>query len=145
MTTVTHSYGMNPYSSSNLTGSRIDSIRLLLRITDSTCWELSDEEITFIIDSNPGSVYWQAYKTAEVILGNYVEYITRSMGPLSLNEDQKFQHWTQLAEKMKIAATTGSVQSPYPISSCNGPKKFGVGSMDMYGSSNYLDPQRYDV
>jgi hypothetical protein len=141
---MTYSYNENPFTENNLTGSKTDALRLILRIT-STPWEMSDEELQYFIDTETGSMKWIAYKCAQSIANKYANFIDRSMGDLSLSESQKFAHWQSVAQEMKIAATTGSTQSPYPIASCNGPKKFSVGGMDMYGSSGYYDPLRGDI
>jgi hypothetical protein len=142
--TETNSYGRNPYTANNLTGSKVDAIRLLLRIT-SEPWELSNEEIQYYIDENPRSdMRWVAYKVAESIFGNYADQCDRTMGPLSISLSQKFDHWQKVAQQMKIAATTGKVQSPSPVSSCNGSKKFSVGDMDMYNNPAAYDQLRYE-
>jgi hypothetical protein len=138
MAAPTYSYGYNPWSAANPTGSKVDTIRLLLRITEDP-WELADEEITYIINTqNTNNMKWIAYKASESILGNYANQVDRTMGPLSLSLSQKFDHWMNMAEFMRKAATTTSSATPMFASGPNEPKIFSIGMMDPKGQQ-YLN------
>ena len=133
MAAPTYSYGYNPWSRSNPTGSKIDAVRLILRIT-SDPWELAYEEIQYIIDTqNTNNMKWIAYKAAESILGNYANQIDRTMGPLFLSDSQKFDHWMKMAEFMRKAATTNSTSTPLFAASPYEEKIFSIGFQDPHG------------
>jgi hypothetical protein len=136
---MTSSYGHNPWSTSTPNGSKVDTIRLLLRITEEP-YEMTDEELTYFINNESGSsMNWIAYKVAQSILGNYASQVTRSMGPLSISLSDKFTHWQQITEQMRIAATSMKSATPIFHSSDNGEKLFSIGFMD-YNTGTPINP-----
>ena len=131
------SYGYNPWSMANPSGSKVDTIRLMLRITADP-WELADEEITYYINTeNTTNMKWIAYKICEAILGNYASQVDRTMGPLSLSLSQKFDHWSQMAAFMKAAATANKTATPMFAASAYEEKIFSIGFQDP-GGNGYL-------
>jgi hypothetical protein len=136
---MTSSYGHNPWSPSTPSGSKVDTIRLLLRITEEP-YEMTDEELTYFINNESGSsMTWIAYKVAQSIVGNYANQVTRSMGPLSISLSDKFEHWKAITENMRIAATSMKTATPLFHSSDNGEKIFSIGFQD-YDSGQPINP-----
>ena len=133
------SYGYNPWSMANPSGSKVDTIRLMLRITADP-FELADEEITYYINTeNTTNMKWIAYKVCEAILGNYANQVSRTMGPLSITLSDKFEHWKSMAAFMKAAATANKSATPMFAASAYEEKVFSIGMMDPHGQQ-YLNP-----
>jgi hypothetical protein len=139
MVSPTYTYTYDPWSVSNPTGSKVDTIRLMLRI-NADPWELADQEITYYINTEATTnLKWVAYKVCEAILGNYANQVDRSMGPLSLSLSQKFEHWKSMAAFMKNAATANKSATPMFAASAYEDKIFSIGMMDPRGNQ-YIDP-----
>jgi hypothetical protein len=155
-TPPTYSYGYNPYSQNNLTGSKVDTVRRYLGITKAP-WEICNEDVQFFIDDEGGatsrvSLYFVAHHVAQSIANSYADQVQRSMGPLSIALGDKIAHWQQVSEAMYEHATkdTTITPSPYSGTAQSGdridtddmavPVAFKRDQFDNYGTGTGSDP-----
>ena len=117
MVAPTYSYGYSPYSKTNPSGSKVDTVRLLLGITKAP-WEMADEEIAYFIaqENDTDKLYFVCHHIATSIASHYANQVTRSMGPLSIQLSEKMNHWLTIAEEMFNHATKDTTITPSPYS-----------------------------
>lgn len=93
------SYSGNPAASDR------DEVRFLVGDTDPDSKLLSNEEIDFLLVQYPKVTsqinYTAALAACETIIGVCAKKMTKSVGGLSLQWSERFQHYTELAERLK--------------------------------------------
>ena len=111
---MTYTYTNNPYSSSNLTGSKTDTIRMLIGDTlVSTDPILTDEEIDFFIDDST-NLYYAAYNAAMAIVGRFNRLVDKTIGETSIKYSQRSKQYEELAAKLKAKALSSTITpTPY--------------------------------
>ena len=93
-----------------------DKVRFLISDTDSTDFNLTDEEITYLLSLHP-NVFDAAIAGAEIIAGNFAQKTnySRSIGDLSISESYQ----TSASEFFKLAdrlrAQKHDLYPPTPI------------------------------
>lgn len=111
---MTYTYTNNPYSSSNLTGSTTDVIRLNIGDTlVSTDPLLTDEEIKFYLDQS-SNLYYVSYMAALAISGKFSRLADKTIGETSIKHNQKSKQYADLAASLKSKALTSTITpTPY--------------------------------
>ena len=104
---MTFTFGNDPYSAANLTGSKIDALRMLLKDTVQATANLTDEEILFYL-SQDLNLYMVASAAADAIAAKYAPLSNVSSHGSSLELAQKFEHWMVVSDRMRARASMGS-------------------------------------
>lgn len=101
------------WSYTDPTASDRDKVRFLVGDTDSTDEQLQDEELDWLIGENK-NVYAAASEACEALASKYARQVTKSVGPLMIQAQQKKDQYEDRAEKLRaMAARRGSVPVPY--------------------------------
>lgn len=90
-----------------------DEVRLLVGDTDSTAPLVQDEEIAYALVLHPKESGKPAYRAAihivDTIVAKLARQMDRTLGPLSQQASQQWDHYRQLAEDLRTAFTTGGL------------------------------------
>ncbi len=87
------------YNDSDLS-TDLNKVRRLIGDVSSTAGLFSDEEITFFIDEE-ANIYGAASVACESLSAKFAEGVSKTVGKLSLELQQKFDHFSDLAETFK--------------------------------------------
>jgi hypothetical protein len=92
-----------------------DAVRFLLRDTDSSDQQLSDEEIAWLLSQNGGNVYKAAVGGARSVSARYSnQAVTKTVGALSLSYQARSEHYETLAKTLQSQyLTVGATFAPY--------------------------------
>ena len=97
------------YNDSDLT-TDLNKVRLLIQDTSSTDAQFSDEEIGFFIDTE-SNVHAAARAGCLALAAKTATAVSKTVGKLKIELQQKHEHYIDLANQYKdAAATKGSVQ-----------------------------------
>ena len=97
------------YNDSDLT-TDLNQVRLLIQDTSSTDAQFSDEEIGFFIDTE-SNVHAAARAGCLALAAKTATAVSKTVGELKIELQQKHEHYLSLAAQYKdAAATKGSVQ-----------------------------------
>ena len=91
------------WSYSDPSASPKDAVRFLVGDTDTTDQLINDEEIEFLVDEF-GDVYTAAGSVAESLAAKFAREVTHSGDGLSYSGNQLYQHYTDLAERLRRLA-----------------------------------------
>lgn len=86
-----------------------DAVRFLIGDTDTTDQLISNEEIDYMLTEH-GTVSRAASESARSIAAKFARLMNRSIGGLSADFSQKYQHYMELAESLI------SNDEAYPVS-----------------------------
>lgn len=92
-----------------------DAVRFLIRDTDSTDQQLSDEEIAWLLAQNGNNVYKAAVGGARSVSARYSnQAVTKTVGALSLSYQARSEHFETLAKTLQAQyLTVGAAFAPY--------------------------------
>lgn len=100
------------YTSNPTTEAR-DEVRLLVGDTDATAPLVQDEEIGYALLLHPRVAGVPAYRAAihvvDAIVAKLARNMDRTLGPISQQASQQWEHYRQLAEDLRTAYTTGGL------------------------------------
>jgi hypothetical protein len=90
-----------------------DEVRFLVGDTDSTDQLVQDEEIGYVLSVHAavvGSINYQAAaEVADAIAAKFARKRDRSIGALSDQAEQQYQHYVELAARLRTLAATGGL------------------------------------
>lgn len=92
---MTWSYSGNPAASA------LDNVRFLIGDTDENAQQLSNEEITFLLDEKNNAVYGAAAEAARAIAAKYARRVDKGVGDLNLSFAQLQKHYMDMYERYK--------------------------------------------
>lgn len=120
-------------------------VRSLVQDTDATDQQIQDEEIAFCLVQYPttGMPYLAAAAVCDQIAFRYAREVNNSIGPLSESADQKFQHYTALAQNLRVLhATNGKgVVTGSLAGTVVAAPTLGGGGRTFLGSTPYTNPE----
>lgn len=107
---MTWTYGGNPSASAK------DEVRFLVGDTDTTRQLVQDEEIDYVLGVHADEAatihnYQAAADIAEAIAAKYASKMDRSIGPLSAQASQQYDHYVDLAKRLRLLAVTGGTHT----------------------------------
>lgn len=111
-------------------------VRFLIGDTDENDQLLQDEEIEYILVVHPdagatSSNYAAASACAEAIAASFAKKMDKSVGSASLTYSQRYQHYVELADRLKSIAQHGPTGQRPP----------NVGAPELFGGGDtYLGP-----
>jgi len=76
-----------------------DAVRFLIGDTDTTDQLISDEEVDYLVELH-GTLSRSASEAARSIAAKFARLMNRSIGGLSADFSQKYQHYMELAESL---------------------------------------------
>lgn len=95
---------------------RRDSVRFLVGDTDTNDQQVTDEEITFALNSAADDVYLAAAITARAISGKYARRVDTSVESIRSSYSQLRENYLKLAQRLeKQAKKYGSVGMGVPV------------------------------
>lgn len=100
------SYSGDPSSSSR------DEVRFLIGDTDADDQLLQDSEVDYLVSVSPdgsGHNYLAASAACDAIAARYAKQISKSVGSLSIQLSEKYQHYKELADTLYDMATKGAL------------------------------------
>jgi hypothetical protein len=104
---MTFTYGGNP------TGSNLDAVRYLIGDTVDAGHLQEDEELTWLL-SQQGTVYAAASAAASVLAAKYAPLVSKTVGAMKIEAQQKFDHYMQLAGTLSVQGASLSATLPMP-------------------------------
>lgn len=87
-----------------------DEIRFLVGDTNADAPLVQDEEIAYILTIHAGddSINYQAAAdVAEAIAAQFARKAQRSIGPLAISAEQQYEHYVDVAKRLRGLAATG--------------------------------------
>lgn len=84
-----------------------DQVRFFMGDTDTTDQLISDEEIAFAV-TEEGNLYEAAATLCEALAAEFARKVNRQVGDLRLSSEQQFEHYLELAGKLRRRASTKS-------------------------------------
>lgn len=96
---MTWTYSTTDLTATSSSGS-LAKIRLLVGDTDTSDQQLQDEEIYFAVSAEGGD-YAAAALCAELLAAEYARKADKTVGSLSIQWSQRFDHYTALAAKLR--------------------------------------------
>lgn len=91
----------------------ISSVRLLVGDPSGTSAYLTDDEITFLLTEN-GDVYSAAAAAADAIAAKLARQVDKRVGILSSSDSQAFQHYKDLAVRLRSQVTRRTALTGLP-------------------------------
>ena len=101
------SYSGDPSASS------LDEVRFLIQDTDRDDFEISDDEIAYLI-AKWGDAQAAAIASANILVARFAALEDKSVGDLSISFSQRADHYRDLAQHLSSSAG-GSSTRPKPI------------------------------
>lgn len=97
------------YNETDLT-TELNQVRLLIQDTSSTGMLMSDEEVTFFIDQG-SNIYESANLACISLKAKFADGVSKTVGKLSIELQQKTEHYGQLADTyLTKSKTKGGAQ-----------------------------------
>jgi hypothetical protein len=81
-------------------------VRYLVGDTDTNFQLLSDEDLEYHLTKSSNNVHKAAWQAAEELVTIYAKRADISVGPIRILNDQRFQHFKDLADRLKKAYLT---------------------------------------
>ena len=97
--------------SGNPSGTNRDAIRFMIGDTDNTDQLVTDEEIAYAL-AQEGNVYVSAARICRSLASRYARYMDQSLGDLSISYSQRYQQFTELANRLEFDGSS-RVGIPY--------------------------------
>lgn len=79
----------------------LSQVRLLIGDTESTQPQLTDEELTFLIDSE-GNIYRAAAAACRALMAEYARKVDKAVGDLKINYSQRMKAYESLGKSLFI-------------------------------------------
>lgn len=88
------------YDNTQLAASELFQVRLLIKDTDTNRQLMQDEEINWLISSEP-NIYFAAASAADTIAANFGAKASKTVGPLSISYGDQRDTYSSLADSLR--------------------------------------------